>query len=145
MRYETCSQCDKEKHETEFYSNGSGKLRSSCKDCTKASRRSEAYKAAQLTYDRSEKGRERKRRYSKSDLGKVRNQDHYYRWRDERKDGVRSAKIKRRFTAEEWQAIQEKQKARLANPFRLDIKAIRERAKKMRNVTLDGGYCSRQS
>jgi len=100
MRYEICSECQKEKHETEFYSNGSGKLRSSCKDCTKASRRSEAYKAAQLAYDRSDKGRERKRRYNVSDLGRARNQDHYYLHRDERIHGVKFAKFKRTFVSD---------------------------------------------
>src|SRR5258708_7675406 len=98
MEVKPCSKCQQEKHETEFYINGPGKLRSECKACTKAGRRSESYKAAQLAYDRSEKGIERKRRYSRSQKGRNRNLDYYWGdiWaggdkpghRDERQDSA---------------------------------------------------------
>jgi hypothetical protein len=78
MNYQCCSKCDKEKHESEFYSNGSGKLKSICKDCVKIARKSDSYRSAQERYNLSEKGRERHHRYNTSERGRGRNLTYYW-------------------------------------------------------------------
>jgi len=84
MVYKFCSKCERERHETDFYANGPGTLRSECKDCTRENRKSESYKASQLAYDRSDKGRARHHRYNVSQSGRNRNENFYYDNRDSR-------------------------------------------------------------